>query len=619
MVGCSSFVRGRRRPWAAGAAFLLAGAAIVGFAPAALPAPTGPDYTVLAGTTISLCGVHNFGTLTIDTNGMLLAATAVSAATTTPTGADCPSAADVGELRIRADRIINHGTISADAVQPEPFTPGPSCDVPPFYSPATGNSGGPHVTPGGNGSSGTGGNAYDDLDCFEPLGDESLFPPINEGAPGAGTGPGGRGGGVIVLISNGDVVSDGEISADGENGVGNTTGTCAFAPLQQPNTGTPAPRGGGAGGSIAIVGRSLDFRGTSLTDGVHANGGRGGDSRVGPSGGGAGGLILSVGPRINEALPPVINGGPAGTNLCAGDGESVGAGDGSSGAYALLGKAYPLVSTQASAGGMAGAPVRDVATITRDVGATGTVTFRLFSDSACANQVFTSTTPVVDGSTATSGWATPAAAGTYYWTADYNGDDANNPGSSPCGAPGEAVVVTAFQAPAPNRTITGDFTGPVTVDAGQSVLITNARVVGPVTVSSGGSLSVVNSQVSRGITANAPAFFSLCGAQVTAPAPGGVALSVTNAAVPVRIGDPATGCAGNRFAGQVVVTGNLAVTFGGNTVSSNVTINNNGPGNAVVKANTVLGTLGCAGNNPPPTNAGQPNTAGAKTGQCAGL
>ena len=89
--------------------------------------------------------------------------------------------------------------------------------------------------------------------------------------------------------------------------------------------------------------------------------------------------------------------------------------------------------------------------------------------------------------------------------------------------------------------------------------------------------------------------------------------------VPIRVGDPAAGCAGNRFAGQVVLMGNLAVTFGGNTVSHSSTLNNNGPGNTVIKANTVFGTLGCAGNNPPPTNAGQPNTAGAKTGQCAGL
>lgn len=95
---------------------------------------------------------------------------------------------------------------------------------------------------------------------------------------------------------------------------------------------------------------------------------------------------------------------------------------------------------------------------------------------------------------------------------------------------------------------------------------------------------------------------------------------VTNADVPLRIGDPATGCAPNRVAGDVTLTGNRAgVTFGGNLVSGDVTINNNGPGNTVVKGNTISLTLACSGNEPPPTNAGQPNTAGTKTGQCATL
>jgi hypothetical protein len=94
---------------------------------------------------------------------------------------------------------------------------------------------------------------------------------------------------------------------------------------------------------------------------------------------------------------------------------------------------------------------------------------------------------------------------------------------------------------------------------------------------------------------------------------------VSGATVPIRIGDPASGCAGNRFAGDVNLTSNLAVTFGANTVSGNVNVNTNGPGNTVLKANNVFAALGCTGNNPPPTNAGQPNTAASKTGQCVGV
>jgi hypothetical protein len=299
------------------------------------------------------------------------------------------------------------------------------------------------------------------------------------------------------------------------------------------------------------------------------------------------------------------NNNPA-TSACNAPNESV-----------TITKASPIISTQASPGNLLGAPVRDVATLAGGLSPTGTVTFRLFSDNSCATQVFTSTNPL-SGASATSDWFTPATSGTYWWMAAYSGDANNNGATSACQAANEAVVIAPFVAPAPTRTISGDLVGPVTVNAGESVLITNARVVGPITVNPGGALSVVNSQISRGIAANAPSFLSLCGAQVSGPSPG-VALSVSNAAVPIRIGDPANGCAGNRFAGDVTLTSNVAVTFGANTVSGNVTANNDGPGNTVLKANTIFGALGCAGNAPPPTNAGQANTAGSKTGQCVGV
>ena len=280
-------------------------------------------------------------------------------------------------------------------------------------------------------------------------------------------------------------------------------------------------------------------------------------------------------------------------------------------------KASPTISTQASPGNLVGAPVRDVATLAGGFSPTGTVTFRLFSDAACTMQVFSSTKPLA-GPTAASDWFTPAAAGTYHWTAVYNGDANNNAATSSCGASGESVTMAPFLGPAPTATLSGDVAGPLTVNAGQSVVITGARVGGPITVNRGGALTVVDSQIGGAITADDPAFLSLCGAQVSGPAPA-VALSVTNATVPIRLGDPAAGCAGNRFAGQVKVADNLAVTFGANIVSHNATLDTNGPGRTVIKANTVLGALGCSGNTPAPTNAGQPNTAGSKTGQCGAL
>ncbi|HEX7277313.1 MAG TPA: hypothetical protein VF244_08060 [Acidimicrobiales bacterium] len=177
--------------------------------------------------------------------------------------------------------------------------------------------------------------------------------------------------------------------------------------------------------------------------------------------------------------------------------------------------------------------------------------------------------------------------------------------------------VTSTRPPAAeNRS--GDITGPVVVAGGKNVVITNARVVGPITVQPGGALTITNSSVTRGITANNPAFLSLCGVQVAGPS-AGVALSVTGAGVPIQVGDPGAGCAGNRFAGDVNLTGNAGVMFGGNTLSRNATINGGGPGATVIKANNVFGTLACSGNSPAPTNSSSLNTAGSKTGQCASL
>ncbi|MFN2607027.1 MAG: hypothetical protein ABR511_03890 [Acidimicrobiales bacterium] len=286
----------------------------------------------------------------------------------------------------------------------------------------------------------------------------------------------------------------------------------------------------------------------------------------------------------------------------------------------VVAKAQPTISTQASPGNLLGAPVSDTATLSGATNPTGNVTFRLFSDAGCTTQVFTSTNNL-SGAGATSDSFTPVATGTYYWTAAYSGDGGNEAATSPCGAPNESVAIAPFSAPTPTRTITGDFLGPLTVNAGESVLITNARVVGPVTVNPGGALTVVNSQISRGIVADAPSFFSVCGSQVSGPSTTpGRGIVVSNAAVPLRIGDPANGCAGNRVAGDVILTANTAgLTLGANIVSGNVTVNNNTVGTDVVKANNIFKALACSGNSPPPTNAGQTNTAGSKSGQCSAL
>jgi Tol biopolymer transport system component len=282
-------------------------------------------------------------------------------------------------------------------------------------------------------------------------------------------------------------------------------------------------------------------------------------------------------------------------------------------------KATPTITTQSSPNNLLGAPVRDVATLAGGYLPTGNVTFKLFSNSGCSTQVFAETA-TLSGLSATSDWYNPGAVGTYYWTAVYTGDPNNNSVTSPCGALNESVEIKPFTPPALTRPpITGNVVGPVTVGAGESVQITGAQVVGPVTVSPGGALTVVNSRITKGLVVSNPTFLSICNTDISGPSPG-QALGVSNAAVPIRIGDPANSCAGNRFAGTVNLTAIMATTFGANTVSHATSVTNGGAGATVIKANVLYGTLACSGNNPAPTNAGQPNTGpGSKTGQCSGL
>jgi subtilisin-like proprotein convertase family protein len=108
---------------------------------------------------------------------------------------------------------------------------------------------------------------------------------------------------------------------------------------------------------------------------------------------------------------------------------------------ATIVKASPAIGTAASPGGAPGTQVFDVATITGGSAPTGDVTFKLFSDSGCNTQVFTSTNSL-SGGTATSGSYTANNPGTYYWTALYNGDLNNNTALSACGAPGESVTIS---------------------------------------------------------------------------------------------------------------------------------------------------------------------------------
>jgi YVTN family beta-propeller protein len=277
----------------------------------------------------------------------------------------------------------------------------------------------------------------------------------------------------------------------------------------------------------------------------------------------------------------------------------------------------PTITTQASPSNLEGTVFTDTATVTGGVNPTGEVVFTTYSDPNCVNQTGGNAIirPLVNG-TATAEAFLPV--GTTYWRAVYTGDANNNPATHPCNAPGESVVVRPFAPPPFTRVITGDLTGPVTVNSGDSVQIINARVVGPITVNPGGSLVIENSQISGGIVATSPGFLRICGSQVSGPRGGGAALSVSDSIVPIVIGDVPNGCAGNRFAGNVNLIDNYGVTFNNNIVSANLTVNNGGPANTQLRQNTIFGNLACSGNNP--FDATRPNIRntvnGTRSGQC---
>lgn len=178
-------------------------------------------------------------------------------------------------------------------------------------------------------------------------------------------------------------------------------------------------------------------------------------------------------------------------------------------------------------------------------------------------------------------------------------------------------------APACTSTQTGDITGPLTVTAGNSLCIVNARVYGPITVQSGGALTVANSKLYRGVSSTGSTFTQICGSQLSPPAtPATPTLEVTGSTGSITVGDTTAGCGTNQVAGTTNLSTNGSdVTFGNNQTSDNVTVNGNTGSPIVIKGNTLFkGALGCAGNTVAPTNAGQTNTAaGGKTGQCAAL
>ena len=96
-----------------------------------------------------------------------------------------------------------------------------------------------------------------------------------------------------------------------------------------------------------------------------------------------------------------------------------------------------------------GAAVTDHATLSGAgaAGATGSVTYRVYSDSACTNLVASAGTVSIAGGTAPPSSPQTFGLGTYYWQASYSGDANNNASTSECGAEVDTVSAEAEEEP----------------------------------------------------------------------------------------------------------------------------------------------------------------------------
>jgi hypothetical protein len=162
----------------------------------------------------------------------------------------------------------------------------------------------------------------------------------------------------------------------------------------------------------------------------------------------------------------------------------------------------------------------------------------------------------------------------------------NDPDSPSVGVP---VTVTVTDQTC-DRTITGSHDEAVVVSSGLTCLAHGSAVSAPVTVAAGASLFAWGSTVDGPVFADGAARVEMSWSTVVGP------VFLGNATTKVSL-------VSNHITGRVSLVDNVTGTTP-----------------IVVSGNTVVGPLACSGNQPPPTNDGQPNTvSGPKSGQCSGL
>ncbi len=175
------------------------------------------------------------------------------------------------------------------------------------------------------------------------------------------------------------------------------------------------------------------------------------------------------------------------------------------------------VSTSLSGGGQTGASVSvpsgtavsDTATLsgTNTSSAAGTVTYTVYSDSACTTSAGNGGTMTVSGGVVpASDPVTLGTPGTYYWQASYSGDSTNAPSKSTCGS--EVETVTAVTSPV---TVTTSLSGGG--QTGASVAVPSGTAVSDTATLSGSNAATAGGTVTYNVYSDSNCTQQLAGAE----------------------------------------------------------------------------------------------------------
>ncbi len=454
---------------------------------------------------------------------------------------------------------------------------------------------------GGGGAHGGGGSGGGGSDVrFAPFGrpDRVL---VAGGGGGAGNGGpllhGGDGGGLTGQdggqgdgpVGSGIAGGGGTQSAPGSGSPNSALGGPG-APGSDidPNTGQVNPGSGGTGGNGGGGGNGSGGGGGGYFGGGGGSGGGDPGNFYGAGGGGGSGYVtpaatgVSLVPGVNHGNGKAIVSFRYGTSIVLTPSTSI----------PLFGHAVTVTATADSANPAAGTP-------------TGTVTF---SDGATA----LATVPLSAGQASFS--TSKLQPGSHLITASYSGESSFMPSITA----GSADVTVGFSQPC----VTGPRRGPLTVAAGQSLCIgPGGKQDGPVTVQPGGALAVSDAEITGPVSTSGALAVTVCQSTLTGP------VTLRGSSGYVLIGadhDDATPCAGNTIGGPLTLEANTGgLETSANTIAGPARITRNSgsgllPEDAVpeFEANHVTGPLACSDNEP--TLYQRDNIVdGPLSGQCA--